>query len=48
MKAEPGAEAREVHYEGNELEKARPDFSPDGSPYGLQLISRQANGTAYG
>jgi TolB protein len=30
MKAEPGAEAREVHYEETNW-KARPDFSPDGS-----------------
>ncbi len=30
MKAEPGAEAREVHYEETSW-KARPDFSPDGS-----------------
>jgi Tol biopolymer transport system component len=29
MKAEPGAEAREVHYEETTW-KARPDFSPDG------------------
>lgn len=29
MKAEPGAEAREVHYEETAW-KARPDFSPDG------------------
>ena len=29
MKAEPGAEAREVHYEETNW-KARPDFSPDG------------------
>lgn len=29
MKAEPGAEAREIHYEETEW-KARPDFSPDG------------------
>ena len=30
MKAEPGAEAREIHYEETSW-KARPDFSPDGS-----------------
>jgi TolB protein len=30
MKAEPGAEAREIHYEETNW-KARPDFSPDGS-----------------
>src|SRR5260221_8473410 len=30
MKAEPGAEAREIHYEKTSW-KARPDFSPDGS-----------------
>jgi TolB protein len=30
MKAQPGAEAREVHYEETNW-KARPDFSPDGS-----------------
>ena len=30
MKAEPGAEAREVHYEETSW-RARPDFSPDGS-----------------
>jgi Tol biopolymer transport system component len=30
MRAEPGAEAREIHYEETEW-KARPDFSPDGS-----------------
>src|SRR5438094_9103756 len=30
VKAEPGAEAREVHYEETNW-KARPDFSPDGS-----------------
>jgi hypothetical protein len=30
MKAEPGAEAREIHYEETTW-KARPDFSPDGS-----------------
>jgi TolB protein len=30
MKAEPGAEARELHYEETSW-KARPDFSPDGS-----------------
>ena len=29
MKAEPGAEAREIHYEETTW-KARPDFSPDG------------------
>jgi TolB protein len=29
MKAEPGAEAREIHYEETEW-KARPEFSPDG------------------
>ena len=29
MKAEPGAEAREIHYEETAW-KARPDFSPDG------------------
>jgi TolB protein len=29
MKAEPGAEAREIHYEETSW-KARPDFSPDG------------------
>ena len=29
-KAEPGAEAREIHYEETTW-KARPDFSPDGS-----------------
>ncbi len=29
MKAEPGAEARELHYEETAW-KARPDFSPDG------------------
>jgi len=29
MKAEPGAEAHEIHYEETEW-KARPDFSPDG------------------
>ena len=29
MKAEPGAEAREIHYEETNW-KARPDFSPDG------------------
>jgi TolB protein len=30
MKAEPGADAREIHYEETSW-KARPDFSPDGS-----------------
>lgn len=30
MKAQPGAEAREIHYEETTW-KARPDFSPDGS-----------------
>jgi len=30
MKAEPGAETREIHYEETSW-KARPDFSPDGS-----------------
>ncbi len=30
MKAEPGAPAREIHYEETSW-KARPDFSPDGS-----------------
>src|SRR5229473_2487545 len=30
MKAEPGAEAREIHYEETTW-RARPDFSPDGS-----------------
>ena len=30
MKADPGAEAREIHYEETNW-KARPDFSPDGS-----------------
>ena len=30
IKAEPGAEAREIHYEETNW-KARPDFSPDGS-----------------
>jgi Tol biopolymer transport system component len=30
MKTEPGAEAREIHYEETSW-KARPDFSPDGS-----------------
>ena len=30
MQAEPGAEAREIHYEETSW-KARPDFSPDGS-----------------
>jgi TolB protein len=30
MKAEPGAQAREIHYEETNW-KARPDFSPDGS-----------------
>ena len=30
MKAEPGSEAREIHYEETSW-KARPDFSPDGS-----------------
>jgi TolB protein len=30
MQAEPGAEAREIHYEETNW-KARPDFSPDGS-----------------
>jgi TolB protein len=30
MKAEPGAEAKEIHYEETNW-KARPDFSPDGS-----------------
>jgi len=30
MKAEPGAEAREIHYEETAW-KARPDFSPDGT-----------------
>ncbi len=30
MHAEPGAEAREIHYEETEW-RARPDFSPDGS-----------------
>ncbi|HET7106434.1 MAG TPA: CehA/McbA family metallohydrolase [Candidatus Acidoferrum sp.] len=30
MKVEPGAEAREIHYEETNW-KARPDFSPDGS-----------------
>jgi Tol biopolymer transport system component len=30
MKAEPGAQAREIHYEETSW-KARPDFSPDGS-----------------
>jgi len=30
MKAEPGAEAREIHYEETTW-KARPDFSPDGN-----------------
>src|SRR6266850_654584 len=30
MKAEPGAEAREIHYEETNW-RARPDFSPDGS-----------------
>lgn len=30
LKAEPGAEAREIHYEETNW-KARPDFSPDGS-----------------
>ena len=30
MKAEPGAEAREIHYEETNW-NARPDFSPDGS-----------------
>src|SRR5579872_497679 len=30
MRAEPGAESREIHYEETEW-KARPDFSPDGS-----------------
>jgi TolB protein len=30
MRAEPGAEAREIHYEETNW-KARPDFSPDGS-----------------
>jgi TolB protein len=30
MKAEPGAEAREIHYEETNW-KTRPDFSPDGS-----------------
>jgi TolB protein len=30
MKAEPGAEAREIHYEETTW-KARPDFSPDGT-----------------
>lgn len=30
MKAEPGAEAREIHYEETNWD-ARPDFSPDGS-----------------
>src|SRR5262249_55932876 len=30
MKAEPGTEAREIHYEETSW-KARPDFSPDGS-----------------
>jgi TolB protein len=30
MKAEPGAEVREIHYEETNW-KARPDFSPDGS-----------------
>src|SRR5437868_3555417 len=30
MKAEPGAEAREIHYEETAW-KARPDFSPDGN-----------------
>lgn len=30
MKAEPGAEAREIHYEETSW-RARPDFSPDGS-----------------
>jgi len=30
MKAKPGAEAREIHYEETSW-KARPDFSPDGS-----------------
>jgi TolB protein len=30
MKAEPGAEAREIHYEETSW-KARPDFSPDGT-----------------
>ncbi len=30
MKAEPGAEAREIHYEETSW-KARPEFSPDGS-----------------
>src|SRR5580704_8957538 len=30
MKAEPGNEAREIHYEETNW-KARPDFSPDGS-----------------
>jgi TolB protein len=30
IKAEPGAEAREIHYEETSW-KARPDFSPDGS-----------------
>ena len=29
MKAEPGAEAHEIHYEETNW-KARPDFSPDG------------------
>jgi hypothetical protein len=29
IKAEPGAEAREIHYEETNW-KARPDFSPDG------------------
>src|SRR5260370_38338073 len=30
MRAEPGAEAREIHYEETTW-RARPDFSPDGS-----------------
>ena len=39
MRAEPGAEAREIHYEETNW-KARPDFSPDGSRmvYSLSLI----------
>jgi len=38
MKAEPGAEAREIHYEETNW-KARPDFSPDGLANGVQLVS---------
>ncbi len=37
MKAEPGAEAREIHYEEIAW-KARPDFSPDGKRIGLCIL----------